>query len=358
MGTVLVNTERARLDGRQAVASAVSFAAVGGLSALALTVIQPVTSVPRVVAGVTLAVVVQHAASLAFYPTLGARATQRLFVLLCAVGIILLVPLIVPPDARLIRLLVAIFGIVLTLRLYDLHASARRGFVPTFDAFLATLPNISIPVLLRAPGVSSRTKVEHLRGLRRSLAKALFASAILAGAAIIDWQSGFWIEHAVKASAFFFGATAMFSAGVHLIRLAGQPARDFGNAPFRADTPADFWRRYNKFISQFLNEYVFAPLGGFRSPVIATLAAFFVSGLIHEYIVLVAIGRLQGYQMAFFLLQGVGVTATLRVRPRGRWIPIAVACTLVFNLITSVLFFASFHEVIRLYQQPLPSWLW
>jgi hypothetical protein len=37
----------------------------------------------------------------------------------------------------------------------------------------------------------------------------------------------------------------------------------------------------------------------------------------HEYIFGMAIGRVQGYQTAFFLLQGVAVAATARVKAKG-----------------------------------------
>ena len=52
-------------------------------------------------------------------------------------------------------------------------------------------------------------------------------------------------------------------------------------------------------------------------PVFATLAVFAVSGLMHEYVFGVATGRVQGWQMLFFMVQGCAAAATLRVRPTG-----------------------------------------
>ena len=79
------------------------------------------------------------------------------------------------------------------------------------------------------------------------------------------------------------------------------------------------------------------------------MATFLVSALGHEYIFSTAAGRLQGYQTAFFLLQGLVVAATLRVRPRG-WRAVAWGTgTLAFNLASSVLFFASLDEVLPFY---------
>ncbi len=119
--------------------------------------------------------------------------------------------------------------------------------------------------------------------------------------------------------------------------------------PFASRTPADFWKRYNRPTQQFFHEDVFKPLGGRRAPIRGTLATFAVSAAVHEYIFDVAVGRFQGYQTAFFLVQGVAVAATLRVRPRGPAAVAWVAATFAFNLATSALFFASVGEVVPFY---------
>ena len=65
----------------------------------------------------------------------------------------------------------------------------------------------------------------------------------------------------------------------------------------------------------------------------------------------------RGYQTAFFLLQGVAVAATWRVRPKGwRTVPWRLG-TLAFNLASSVLFFASIHGLVAFYSRGLPAWL-
>ena len=71
----------------------------------------------------------------------------------------------------------------------------------------------------------------------------------------------------------------------------------------------------------------------------------------------VAIGRVQGYQTLFSLLQGCAVAATARVKPKGWTVPLWISATLAFNLVSSVLFFASFHSVVGFYARGLPPWL-
>ncbi len=106
-----------------------------------------------------------------------------------------------------------------------------------------------------------------------------------------------------------------------------------------------------------LYEDVFKPVGGRRSPIRGILVAFLVSALVHEYIFSIAIGQVQGFQTLFFLFQGIAVAATARVKPSGwRAIPWVVG-TFAFNLLSSVLFFASWQGLGGFYAGGLPPWL-
>jgi D-alanyl-lipoteichoic acid acyltransferase DltB (MBOAT superfamily) len=124
--------------------------------------------------------------------------------------------------------------------------------------------------------------------------------------------------------------------------------------PYLAGTPADFWRRYNRNMQQFFLEDVFIPMGASRRPLVGILFVFAVSGLLHELVFGIASGRVQGFQMAFFLIQGLAVAATARIRPRGSRAVAWAIGTLVFVLITSTLFFASMQGVVPFYS-PRPS---
>ena len=152
-----------------------------------------------------------------------------------------------------------------------------------------------------------------------------------------------------KVAAFFLTLVPASAAAVAALRLLGGRVREPMDNPFAARTPAGFWKRYNRPAQQFFYEDVFKPLGGLRSPARATLGTFAVSAVIHEYIFDITVGRFQGYQTAFFMVQGLAVAATLRVRPQG-WRAVAwVAGTVAFNLATSALFFASLNEVLPFY---------
>ena len=81
------------------------------------------------------------------------------------------------------------------------------------------------------------------------------------------------------------------------------------------------------------------------------MLTFVVSALIHEYVFDVAVSRIQGYQTAFFLLQGCAVALTIHVRPKG-WSAVGwVVGTFAFNVATGALFFASVNEIVPFYSQ-------
>jgi len=53
--------------------------------------------------------------------------------------------------------------------------------------------------------------------------------------------------------------------------------------------------------------------------------------------------------MAFFLIQGLAVIATLRIRPRGWAVAPAIVLTFAFNLLTARLFLAAMNAVAPLF---------
>lgn len=174
----------------------------------------------------------------------------------------------------------------------------------------------------------------------------------------LDWEGlPFALEHTGKVSVFCLTVLPVTVAAASIWRLLGGVARDSMDHPLLASTPADFWRRYNRPVQQFFYEDVFKPVGGIRSPIGATFLVFALSAIIHEYVFDIAVGQVQGYQAVFFMVQGCAVVVTMRLRPK-QAIPLTwIIGTILFNLATSVFFFASMNGVVRFYSRGLPSFL-
>jgi hypothetical protein len=178
-----------------------------------------------------------------------------------------------------------------------------------------------------------------IRGLLKSA-----AGGLILWLAFGYFESGdsFWLEHAVKLiGAYLLVFDGMFVLATGAIRTLGISVLDLTREPALAATPADFWRRYNCEAGRFLREDVFYPLGGRRHPAAAGLLVFFINGVLHEYLALILVGHVTGYQLAFFALHGVATALTVRLRPRSRFRLVGMLLTLIFLFFTTILFFAT-----------------
>jgi hypothetical protein len=309
-------------------------------------------------ARLALALVVAYLAATAFFPALALGRWTRAGVLVVVEAPVLLSPLLVPARAPLLRFLAALNATALAVKLYDLHVSAGRGPRPTLATFLAFLPNVGSVVLRKLDDEPCPPRRANLRHFALGMVGLAAGGAVMVGLFRLDWDGvPFAVEHCAKVLAFYLALIPGTAAAAALWRLGGGRTREFMDAPYLARTPADFWRRYNRPAQQFLYENVFKPAGGLRWPILATLVTFAVSALVHEYVFGIVIGTVQGYQTAFFMLQGCAVAATVRVRPAGWRAAPWMTGTLAFNLASSVLFFASMNGVVPFYSRGLPAWL-
>lgn len=304
-----------------------------------------------------LALAADLAIAAAFYPLLAMGRRTRA-VAVCVLGsAIAMTPLLVAADSRFARLVLACVSACYVLKLIDLHIGALRGQQVGGKSFFAFLGNLTQLVQRRTGSERQPTRRDNAFDLLHSSLAGALAFALLRGSGQVDWaQWPFLLQHAVRAILFFVLVLFLFRQIAALIRMLGGYSVDPEDEPLLARTPADFWRRYNRWIGQFLQEDVFKPLGGRRHPARITMIVFALSGVGHEYIFWIATGRVQGYQLAFFLLQGAAVVLTMRIKPTGAAALLWGGGTLVFNLLSSVLFFASLQGVGPIYPTGLPAW--
>lgn len=310
-------------------------------------------------AAMLLVTVIQLAVAASFFPLLTRSRGARLGAWFVTSVAIFTAPFLIPSDARPLRFVTACASVILVMKLWDLHVSASRGQPMPWERFAPHLVNpfaLLSRMRLSPPIARERLLRDAARQALASVAGALAIAALF----LIRWRSvPLAVEHAVKAAVIFTAIVAFLELVVAVVRLTGGTLPDFTRSPLLARTPADFWRRYNIVFQQYFFENVFRSIGGRKAPRVATLLIFALSGVVHEYVFGIAIGRVTGYQMTFFLLQGIGVAATLRAEPRGRIaVAASTAATIAFNLATSFFFFLSFHAIVRIYANPLPGWLW
>ena len=297
---------------------------------------------------IVLAPTVAVAAALAYYPARRLGGRCRTLAWLASSAVVALSPGLIPLTSKPLRFVGSLLAITLLVKLYDVYMESRLAQCMSIQSYLAYLPNGFWLVLRKEP-----SRIPLIRDLRR-LACASSASllSVLVGACLWqrDWSAvPFAIEHALKVSSVVLAVVLIGNALAAAYRLLGGRALDPMTNPIAAVTPADFWRRWNRPAQQFLSDYVFKPAGGLHRPVRATLVTFGMSGIVHEYVLGIAAGRIQGCQILFFMLQGTAVAATAHIRPSGRIRPLSIVGTLLFNLTTSVLLFHSVDAILPFY---------
>lgn len=257
-------------------------------------------------------------------------------------------PCLVPLAAKPARFLVALVAVAMLTKLYDLFRQHSLSQALTLPEYATYLTNWFWLVLRRSPPAIARA--DDWKRLKWPAALSIFTACLSYdlfrnNVAAISFDN----EHVLKVTIVVMLTAFLANLGAIIWRLNGGLAWDPMLNPALACTPADFWRRWNVPAQHFFHEYVFLPAGGRRNPVRATLLTFVISGLIHEYVFGIATGRLQGWQLLFFSIQGVATVITSRWRARG-WLcfPLFIG-TLAFNLATSTLFFISVNEVVPFY---------
>ena len=267
-------------------------------------------------------------------------------------------PWLIPPESAILRFIASISAATLALKVIDVSRDLALRRQITWQAYVEFLTNPFTLVRRSLPQERSVPPSENFqRFLVGSITCAVAITALLAFFEF-DWPGvPFLIEHVAKVSALTVAISSGLTCGAAIWRLSGGTARDFMDMPFIARTPAEFWRRYNRNVQQFFWQDVFSGRRSRRAPLQTMLLTFALSALLHELIFLAAVGRVQGYQTAFFAVQGLAAAMTARVKVRGKTAIAWVASTLAFNFLTSVLFFASFQSMIPFYSSGLPVWL-
>lgn len=163
-------------------------------------------------------------------------------------------------------------------------------------------------------------------------------------------QSSFVLDHFVKFALFIPAIEAVSQVLFGLERLAGFDVKPVIRGAFLARTPAEFWRRYNNRVHDWLDRHVFVPAGGRRRPVRGIAFVFAFSGILHEVMFGLATSRWDGSQLMFFLLQIPAVIASPRLERFGHRHGVVGRClvrlaTIAFFAATSALFFRGMSRV-------------
>lgn len=278
-------------------------------------------------------------------------------VLVASALTILILPLLIPVDRMLTRFLLAVLGVMVVGKLYDVFLATGCGPRQRIWHTFAFLFN---PFSL----VQRRLVAEPVPTVRENATRLFVCSVIFAAPYasmwVVDWDTltkrSFLLEHVAKATLTMISIYGGCGVSIALWRLAGLQGREPMHEFFSVSTPAEFWRRFNRLAGQLFDLDVFRPIARRASPRVAQFAVFAISGLVHEYVFVVA-GATPGFQFSFFLIQGVGVSVTHRMRARGGMRILFWMATTSFMLGTSLLFFTGWNQIVPHYSEAAPAWM-
>lgn len=221
-------------------------------------------------------------------------------------------PAVVPLEPWAARPFAAGFALTFLIKLVQLQAGlVQAETVERPERFLLWLLLPPRTVYQDDKDVRAQLRAEGGRRCARALPKAAVLLILVALHARHTWPWPF----SVWASAFtiyiIMSVLADVATGASMV--AGFRTDEVFAAPFLARSPADFWaRRWNLFVSGFLRRHVFVPVARGGHTYRGAAVVFLVSGLAHEYFVLVSVGMARyepGYMLAFFAVQCAAVMA-------------------------------------------------
>lgn len=181
----------------------------------------------------------------------------------------------------------------------------------------ATTWRRSAAYLLLWPGMDARKFLEPSLEKHRIQKQRWFTAALktIAGAMLVIaandilldshplWAA--WIGMVGIVLFLHFGTFSLIAFGWQSLGIRAEPIMQ---RPLASKSLGEFWgRRWNLGFRALSHKLVFRPLQKRYGVLVATLGAFFVSGLIHDLVISVPARGGYGLPTAYFLIQGLGV---------------------------------------------------
>lgn len=254
---------------------------------------------------------IQTATGLGAATAAGRSVPRRLLAaLLVAAGFV--IPWLAPPNAML-RAGLAMVALVAFLRVMEHSTSPSRPASLRIRHFF----------LLEGLGPASGPTAARIPFIRSAIIHALIFAAALSIllTAALDPGYGRELMRLGCGVVMIYCSLQLLSdlsclAHIH----TGQRPNRNQRSPLRSRSATEFWgKRWNRYISNWLNRFTFRPLARRGHPLLGVFAAFVVSGAMHAWLTVVFLGWRAALLMGlYFVVQGVVVLAETRLDLR-RW---------------------------------------
>ncbi len=267
----------------------------------------------------------------AHYILRGRRGAARGLGYVVGLGVAVAMPWLAPADQPTARFFVALWSFLAAVRLADVAWDKYPAPQPrtSFGWFLFTWICGPDTRWARDDGEVAQFRRAGRRRLGRGVLQVAGALGMFAmSTAWPELHEGLWTQAAWALATTLFllpGGLAVITGGA-MAGLGLWVEETFDN-PGLSRSPRDFWsRRWNRLFQAGAQRHIFRPLLRRRRPMLGFALVFGISAVLHEYLVLAAVGEELGLMTAFFGLHGVATFADWRFRHRPKLPrPVAIA---------------------------------
>ena len=282
---------------------------------------------------------------------------------------LLVLPLVIPYEYRVVRLFFFLICGFLAARSLDLISSSppfreKPGFGGFFFyVFFALALKYPDPEWRTRPGDIPGGMLQMLRGVGIYL---IVLAITTFNTCFHTPETAYWLNVASKVYEWYLLFVCFMDFYYGLARMVGIEGVVNLREPMLSRSPADFWfNRWNLPVIDWIQRYLFIPLGALRHPYRATLITFLISGVIHQYGFNISAETMNLDFLWYFLIHGLAVAGIRAVkRPFRRKLPrlyrlwrdhplakvFQHTVTLAFFIVTGSLFFRAVDLVIDFHQ--------
>lgn len=272
------------------------------------------------------------------------RATWRR---IASIGVLLaavMLPLFVPAGP-LPRAVLAALGLLAVVKVLQVARAPEQW--PARSRFWHGLAPFDVAATQRvAPALDRKL-------LRSVLVHGALAALALLGLFLLprSLPLGPGLLRLLLGAGFAYTAMEAVTEGIRFVHLlAGVAVPPLQAAPIRSRSIREFWsQRWNRPVSDWLNEFVFRPVARRQGALLGVLAAFSASGLLHAWMFYVAAGLAAALMAAaFFVFNAIFVLVESAIDIRSLPTPARRVWTLGMLLISSPLFVEPMLRVLGL----------
>lgn len=127
------------------------------------------------------------------------------------------------------------------------------------------------------------------------------------------WKVSPIVDYATLGLEYYLFLIFTASAIMNIYRIMGYEVSEFFDAPLFALSPGEFWRRWNRPMQEWLMDNVFHQVTGLKRLYAGVLVTFAASGLFHEYTISLPSGTINGFMLAYFLIQSCVYLLSIRL---------------------------------------------